>query len=31
MPELQVTGWVGDTGPGDLSGKVVVIEAFATW
>jgi len=31
MPALTVEGWANDTEPGELSGKVVVIEAFATW
>ena len=31
MPELVVAGWANDRDPGDLSGKVIVLEAFATW
>lgn len=31
MPEINVAGWAHDRGPGELAGKVIVIEAFATW
>ncbi len=30
-PEFNVDGWVDGKDPGDLSGKVVVVEAWATW
>ncbi len=30
-PKIDVAGWVDDKTPGDLSGKVVVIDAWATW
>ena len=30
MPSLAVEGWMNGSEP-DLAGKVVVIEAFATW
>ncbi len=30
-PEFKVDGWVDGKAPGDLSGKVVVVEAWATW
>ncbi len=30
-PEIKAEGWVDDKTPGDLSGKVVVVEAWATW
>lgn len=31
VPELVVAGWINDVAPDDMTGKVVVIEAFATW
>lgn len=31
MPPLDVAGWTNGDKPLDLLGKVVVIEAFATW
>jgi len=30
-PEIKVDGWVDGKDPGDFSGKVVVVEAWATW
>ncbi len=30
MPSLSAEGWTNGSEP-DLSGKVIVIEAFATW
>ena len=32
MPSLDVTGWInGQVKPGDLKGKVVLIDFYATW
>ncbi len=32
MPPLDVTGWInGEVKPGDLKGKVVVVDFYATW
>jgi len=30
-PEFKVDGWVDGKGPGDIAGKVVVVDAWATW
>lgn len=30
-PEIKATGWVNGEPPADLSGKVVVVDAWATW
>lgn len=32
-PPLDAVGWLNapDSGPGDLTGKVIVVESWATW
>lgn len=31
LPPLSVEGWTNGDGPGDLAGKVVVVDVWAHW